>query len=251
MGSATCRTHSIRWDLPCTQRRRDVRVMMPYFAGTETCAVRGSVCPNDVAVIRLVPKHGAHPGTNTGWCGHGWNGYDFNSSCLTHVTQIGYPVCLDSGALRQRNDSHGLRSASNSNSTVIGAPMCGGSSGGSWLVNFGVRPILSGTAFGSARSHESARGRASGQFGDPARAGAPVGDLHPQTAALLRGAGWRIPQPHQRACDAPHRAMAAGSHTAGRSHRPPGRRGVHSALRVASQRPHLPAAHRARWLVSG
>ena len=50
----------------------------------------------------------------------------------------------------ERNDSHGFKSASNANNTIIGSLMCGGSSGGPWLVNFGIRPALTGTTNGTA-----------------------------------------------------------------------------------------------------
>ena len=37
-----------------------------------------------------------------------------------------------------------------SNNTIIGSLMCEGSSGGPWLVNFGIRPSLTGTTAGTA-----------------------------------------------------------------------------------------------------
>ena len=41
----------------------------------------------------------------------------------------------------ERNDSQGFVSGSDSSNTVIGSlMMCGGSSGGPWLENFGIRP---------------------------------------------------------------------------------------------------------------
>ena len=50
----------------------------------------------------------------------------------------------------ERNDSNGFQSSSNSNNTIIGSLMCGGSSGGPWLVNLGIRPTLTGTTAGTA-----------------------------------------------------------------------------------------------------
>lgn len=125
-------------------------VLTSYYVGTDPCSTSGVVCRNDVAVIRLTAKSGTYPGTSTGWYGYGWNGYGFTSGSLTHITQIGYPVCLDNGRYMERNDSHGFKSAAHTNNTIIGSLMCGGSSGGPWLVNFGVRPGLTGTTSGTA-----------------------------------------------------------------------------------------------------
>jgi hypothetical protein len=50
----------------------------------------------------------------------------------------------------ERNDSYGYTSGMNASNTIIGSLMCGGSSGGPWLVNFGIRPVLSATAAGTA-----------------------------------------------------------------------------------------------------
>src|SRR5215471_16191057 len=45
----------------------------------------------------------------------------------------------------ERTDSLGYNASGNfSNNTVIGSLMTGGSSGGPWLVNFGIDPALSG-----------------------------------------------------------------------------------------------------------
>ncbi len=124
--------------------------MTSYFNGTDPCTTAGVVCANDVAVIRLTAQGGAFPGTSTGWYGYGFGGYGFTAGRLTHITQIGYPVCLDNGLLMERNDSHGFTNAAQVNNTIIGSLMCGGSSGGPWLVNFGIRPALTGTTAGTA-----------------------------------------------------------------------------------------------------
>jgi hypothetical protein len=117
-------------------------VLTSYYNGTDPCAVAGVVCQDDVAVLvlRAAATGVTYPGTSTGWYGYGWNGYGFTANGLTQITQIGYPVCLDNGGLMERNDSQGVKTASQSNNTVIGSLMCGGSSGGPWLVNFGIRP---------------------------------------------------------------------------------------------------------------
>jgi hypothetical protein len=49
----------------------------------------------------------------------------------------------------QRTDSCGFVDGNASNNTVIGSLQTGGSSGGPWLVNFGIKPVLSGTAVGA------------------------------------------------------------------------------------------------------
>lgn len=125
-------------------------VLTAYFNGTDPCSQKGVVCQDDVALLVLNPQSGTFPGISTGWYGFAWNGVGFTSTGLTHVTQIGYPVCLDNGELMERNDSQGFKSASNSNNTIIGTLMCGGSSGGPWLINFGQRPTLTGTTNGSS-----------------------------------------------------------------------------------------------------
>lgn len=127
-----------------------VRVLTSYFAGTDACAQRGVICQNDVAVIRLNPQGGAFPGPRTGTLGYGINGYSYNGSGQVLVKQLGYPVALDRGALMQQTDSQGFTSASLSNNTIIGSLQTGGSSGGPWVVNFGLAPALSGSAFGTA-----------------------------------------------------------------------------------------------------
>jgi V8-like Glu-specific endopeptidase len=126
-----------------------VTVLNAYFAGTDSCAQKGVVCKDDVAVMVLNAQGGAYPGASTGFYSYGWDGYGFTSNKLTHVTQIGYPACLDNGEVMERNDSQGATSAANSNNTLIGSLMCGGSSGGPWLVNFGKRPNLTQTTSGT------------------------------------------------------------------------------------------------------
>ncbi len=121
-----------------------------YFNGTDNCAVFGVVCPDDVAVLILNTQSGGYPGTSTGWYGYGWNGYSFTSGNLTQVTQLGYPVGLNNAAFMERNDSYGYVSSANSNNTVIGSNMNGGSSGGPWLANFGLPAALTGETNGSA-----------------------------------------------------------------------------------------------------
>jgi hypothetical protein len=76
----------------------------------------------------------------------------FTAEHITHITQLGYPACLDNAALMQRNDSQGAIDSDNSDNTIVGSLMCGGSSGGPWIMNFGLQPALTGTQFGLAPS---------------------------------------------------------------------------------------------------
>jgi V8-like Glu-specific endopeptidase len=130
-------------------------VLTSYFEGTDSCQQKGVVCQNDVAVLALNPQQDTsgknfYAGTNTGWFSFGWDRMGFASQKIAHITQLGYPGCLDNAGLMQRNDAQGAVDSDHSDNTIIGSLMCGGSSGGPWVVNFGIRPTLTGTAFGSA-----------------------------------------------------------------------------------------------------
>jgi V8-like Glu-specific endopeptidase len=129
-----------------------VWVLPSYLNGTDQCSQRGVVCRNDVAVLTLAPQGGRYPGTSTGWFGYGWNGNGFTGAGLTHITQLGYPSCLDNGNFMERNDAQGSVSASMAGNTVIGSLMCPGSSGGPWLINFGLPSALTGTTSGAQAS---------------------------------------------------------------------------------------------------
>ncbi len=124
-------------------------ILTAYLNGTDNCAQFGVICPDDVAVITLNAQSGRYPGSTTGWFGYGWNGYSYNGSGQALISQLGYPVALDSGVIMERNDSQGFIASSLSNNTIIGSLMTGGSSGGPWLVNLGAPPSLSGTSFGT------------------------------------------------------------------------------------------------------
>ncbi len=131
-----------------TWQGAQVRILASYINGTDQCAAGGSgvVCRNDVAVLTLAPQAGKFPGTQTGWYGFGSGAAGFTNSGLTHITQLGYPSCLNNGELMQRNDAQGAITASFVNNTVIGSLMCGGSSGGPWLINFGHPSQLTGAS---------------------------------------------------------------------------------------------------------
>ncbi|MFZ1427927.1 MAG: hypothetical protein WAS21_14275, partial [Geminicoccaceae bacterium] len=136
-----------------TWTARSATVLTSYFNGTDSCAVRGVVCQNDVAVITLKAQGGTYPATETGYLGVGLDGYSYNGSGQVLISQLGYPLALDSGALMERTDSQGFTSATMSNNTIIGSLQTGGSSGGPWVVNLGIAPTLAGTSFGTDASH--------------------------------------------------------------------------------------------------
>ena len=127
-------------------------VLTSYLNGTSSCQQRGVVCKDDIAVLVLNPQNNQYVGRRTGWFGVAWNGAGLTPQRITHVTQLGYPACLDQAGLMQRNDFQGALDSTHSDNTIIGSLMCGGSSGGPWVVNFGLQPALTGTQFGSSPS---------------------------------------------------------------------------------------------------
>lgn len=149
-------------------------VMTSYFNGTDSCAVAGVVCQNDVAVLRLVPKtdsSGApyYAGNRAGWYAYGWNGYSstpFLGNTTYAISQLGYPQNLDSGVLMERTDSLGYMNTSFSNNTVIGSLQGGGSSGGPWMANLGMTPTLTGATEASADLHNTVVGVTSWGYTD-------------------------------------------------------------------------------------
>ena len=144
------------------------RIPTPYFNGVDTCQAGaiGIVCNNDIATVTLTPKRAIYAGAALGgWYGYGWNGYSyitsptFGNALIGHLTQLGYPVAIDSGYQMERNDAYGKYVAATGangkllRNTQLGSPMTGGSSGGPWMVNFGTRPTITGSAsLGAASS---------------------------------------------------------------------------------------------------
>jgi len=143
-------------------------VKTSYYNGTQPCAQSGVICSADVGILVLAPQGGSYAGNATGWFGYGWDGWGFNTSSQILITQLGYPVALDSGLMMQRTDSQGFISPDLSNNTIIGSLQTGGSSGGPWLANFGLAPLLAGTSFGSFASHNIVVGVTSWGYTDGA-----------------------------------------------------------------------------------
>jgi V8-like Glu-specific endopeptidase len=125
-------------------------VLTSYLDGSDPCTVKGIVCQNDIAVLVLKPQRNRFVGKRTGYFAYAFDRGGFTRQRITHVTQIGYPACLDNAGLMERNDAQGAADSTQSDNTVIGSLMCGGSSGGPWLINFGLQPALTGTQFGVA-----------------------------------------------------------------------------------------------------
>lgn len=120
-----------------------VLVTPAYFNGTSLCSVSGVVCEDDMAIVILKDKGGRFVGQATGWLGVAWDGEGFNASNEALITQFGYPGGLDQGEIMQRTDSQGFTSAVDTDNTVIGSFMDGGSSGGPWVVDWGIAPDAS------------------------------------------------------------------------------------------------------------
>jgi V8-like Glu-specific endopeptidase len=135
-----------KWDV------QEAQALQVYLKGDDKCAQTGVVCSSDVAVLVIKPQvirgHQVYAGDLTGWFAVGWNKSGFTPNSIAHVTQIGYPSCLDGGLSMERNDAQGVISKLSADNTVIGSLMCEGSSGGPWIVNFGIRPSLTGTLSG-------------------------------------------------------------------------------------------------------
>jgi V8-like Glu-specific endopeptidase len=67
-------------------------------------------------------------------------GYRTNALLPNHTKKIGYPAGFDNGEVMHQVDSQG--SADGGQNTVLyGSDMTGGSSGGPWIENFGVRSV--------------------------------------------------------------------------------------------------------------
>ena len=134
---------------------RQAVILTSYYDGTGSCAVSGIVCSDDVAVLILDTQKDAYAGSTTGWFGY-WYGGGFTSNGLVQITQLGYPAGLDNAAYMERNDSQGYKSSSDSNNTLIGSNMNGGSSGGPWIANFGLPNVLTGESSGSGATFTNA-----------------------------------------------------------------------------------------------
>jgi V8-like Glu-specific endopeptidase len=119
-----------------------------YFEGTDVCSVDapGTVCENDVAVVVLEKKNGKFVADQTGKYGYRSDGYGYGNifgQRAAQITQLGYPSDNYDGVRMVRTDSLGYQDAPNN--VIIGSAQTGGSSGGPWLQNFGVKTSYTGT----------------------------------------------------------------------------------------------------------
>ncbi len=87
----------------------------------------------DMAVMVMNDMNGNRIGDVTGWLG-----YKTNSLLPNHVKLLGYPGNHDAGQRMHQIDAGGGEFFFN-NSAVYGSDMRGGSSGGPWVQNFGVK----------------------------------------------------------------------------------------------------------------
>lgn len=125
-----------------------------YYDGDDNCVVRGVVCENDVAVIVMEPKEGKLIGDVVGQYrvltySDGLDEEDFSLATvggkqMLQITQLGYPALFYDGDKMIRTDSLGFRDTPNN--VAVGSNQTGGSSGGPWLLNFGVDTSFSGDA---------------------------------------------------------------------------------------------------------
>ncbi|MGB8698781.1 MAG: trypsin-like serine protease [Thermosynechococcaceae cyanobacterium] len=143
---------------------KKVFALKSYLNGTDSCAVPGIVCENDVAVLVMNDLKGQKIGNVTGKFGYGFGkfgyGYtNFLGNVINQLTQLGYPCGLDNCSRMEKNESFSYIDASSSDNQVIGSLMDGGSSGGPWLVNHGIPPALTGVSgYGAAHKRNIVTG---------------------------------------------------------------------------------------------
>ncbi|MFQ5525985.1 MAG: trypsin-like serine peptidase [Thermoanaerobaculia bacterium] len=119
-----------------------------YWNGSDNCTVPGIVCENDVAVVVVQQLGGQSIGDVTGMYGFPVNDDDFGyvpnflGQTAGQITQLGYPARDYSGVRMIRTDSLGYWD--DPNNVIIGSAQTGGSSGGPWLMNFGIDTSYTG-----------------------------------------------------------------------------------------------------------
>jgi V8-like Glu-specific endopeptidase len=119
-----------------------------YFDGTDVCSVTapGVVCENDVAVVVLERSYDQFIADRTGKFGFKSDNYGYGNifgQLAAEITQLGYPAKNYDGLKMVRTDSLGYQDAPNN--VIIGSAQTGGSSGGPWLQNFGMKTSNTGT----------------------------------------------------------------------------------------------------------
>jgi V8-like Glu-specific endopeptidase len=120
-----------------------------YFDGSDICSTNapGIVCENDVAVVVLEKNNNNQfVGDLTGKFGFksdDWGYGSFFGNKAAQITQLGYPSLNYDGLKMIRTDSQGYQDAPSN--VIIGSAQTGGSSGGPWLQNFGLKTSYVGT----------------------------------------------------------------------------------------------------------
>jgi V8-like Glu-specific endopeptidase len=118
-----------------------------YFEGTDICSATapGVVCENDVAVVVVEKKDNRFIADVTGKFGFKSKDYGYGElfgNKVAQITQLGYPSKDYDGLKMIRTDALGYQDAPNN--VIIGSAQTGGSSGGPWLQNFGVKTSFTG-----------------------------------------------------------------------------------------------------------
>ncbi|GBF91323.1 hypothetical protein Rsub_03643 [Raphidocelis subcapitata] len=158
-------------DFPATNVQftaASIVVATSYLQGTDTCTQSGVICSNDLALIWLNLNNGkqAFQSANNLYYNYVVNGFEATTAPVDGfasvtvpkylaITQLGYPADWDAAGKMQLSTSPGfpLNVAVNSNTMkniVRGSSMTGGSSGGPWMLNWGVSATASnGVTYGT------------------------------------------------------------------------------------------------------
>ncbi len=119
-----------------------------YFDGKDICSkeAKGIVCENDIAVVVLEKNDNNFIAEKTGQFGFKTDEYGYGTlfdKKVTQITQLGYPSHNYDGLTMIRTDSLGYQDTPSN--VIIGSAQTGGSSGGPWLQNFGMKTSYTGT----------------------------------------------------------------------------------------------------------
>ena len=121
-------------------------------AGTDVCdsGAPGIICEIDIALVVLsnietpASLAGQRPGNVGGYFNYKSDAYGYvalngnSAEPAAQISLVGYSGNLESGNRMFITNSVGLKRTPNN--VIIGSGSSGGSSGGAWLVNFGVEP---------------------------------------------------------------------------------------------------------------
>jgi hypothetical protein len=141
-----------------------IYVPTSYYDGSDVCDENspGIVCENDIALVVLdnisAPPNliGQRPGNVGGYFNYASGNYGFtnlngNGPVSAQLTQIGVSSNLENG--RKMFATYSVGTQTDLNGVRIGSGASGGSSGGPWLVNFGVPPTDSSASATDAQAN--------------------------------------------------------------------------------------------------